>query len=669
MRLVAFLLLLMSRPYALSADDDAENWEKWYEAIADQEEADPETLDDVYELLNGMASNPININDTKREELEVFPFLSSQQVMDIMDYLDRYGPMKSKNELSAIESLDFYRRRLLACFIVVGEKKEDKSFNLKNVLRYGKSEFMAYSSIPTYKRKGDVNGYLGYQYKHWLRYGFTYRDKLKFGIVASQDAGEPFFANKNGMGYDYYSPYLVVGDVGPFSKIALGRYKVSVGMGLVVNMGFGLGKMSMLQSFGGKTNNTVCAHSSRSEASYLQGAAATLRLNKSLHLTGFVSCRKVDATLNDDGSVSTLIYSGYHRSEGEMEKKNNTTMSDFGVSMAFDKNDFHLGATALSTHIDRKLSPNTSALYRRFYPQGHDFFTSSIDYSFRRYPFFASGETALDGRGHLATINTLTFCCSPQVSLILLHRFFSLKYNAIHAYAFSEGGRVQNESGLYAGLEWKPRYGSLVSVYLDYAYFPWARYLVSQSSRSFDGFVSSMLKFGSLTLLARYRVHRRQRDTYETVLTKIKPLVWKTEQRARLGLAWDNGFVRTSTQIDASMSECETVSRGIMFSESLGVTFGKLTVNGSFKYYITDDYDSRVYSYESGPLYSFSMPSFYGRGIRYSLYIRWKPVDALTLYAKVGVTDYFDRDVIGSGLQQIDASSACNLELQLRWCF
>ena len=34
--------------------------------------------------------------------------------------------MKSKNELNAIESLDFYRRKLLACFITIGEKPVDK---------------------------------------------------------------------------------------------------------------------------------------------------------------------------------------------------------------------------------------------------------------------------------------------------------------------------------------------------------------------------------------------------------------------------------------------------------------------------------------------------------------------------------------------------------------
>jgi len=35
----------------------------------------------------------------------------------------------------------------------------------------------------------------------------------------------------------------------------------------------------------------------------------------------------------------------------------------------------------------------------------------------------------------------------------------------------------------------------------------------------------------------------------------------------------------------------------------------------------------------------------------------------------VGVTDYFDRTSIGSGYQQVDASSLTDLDLQLRWKF
>ena len=41
----------------------------------------------------------------------------------------------------------------------------------------------------------------------------------------------------------------------------------------------------------------------------------------------------------------------------------------------------------------------------------------------------------------------------------------------------------------------------------------------------------------------------------------------------------------------------------------------------------------------------------------------------LMLTAKIGITNYFDRAVIGTSYQQIDASSQTDLDLQLRWKF
>ena len=44
---------------------------------------------------------------------------------------------------------------------------------------------------------------------------------------------------------------------------------------------------------------------------------------------------------------------------------------------------------------------------------------------------------------------------------------------------------------------------------------------------------------------------------------------------------------------------------------------------------------------------------------------RYHLTKSMMLAAKMGVTDYFDRTTIGSGLQQIKASSKADIELQL----
>ena len=138
---ITTLLLLFATYPANGQENDNENWEKWLEALADFSDEDI-LWDEMHDQLEELAEHPININDTKREILQTIPFLNSQQVMDIVEYIDRYGPLKSKNELLSIESLDYHRRKLLSCFIVIGDKTTDSKITLSKLRKYGKHDII-----------------------------------------------------------------------------------------------------------------------------------------------------------------------------------------------------------------------------------------------------------------------------------------------------------------------------------------------------------------------------------------------------------------------------------------------------------------------------------------------------------------------------------------------
>jgi hypothetical protein len=61
------------------------------------------------------------------------------------------------------------------------------------------------------------------------------------------------------------------------------------------------------------------------------------------------------------------------------------------------------------------------------------------------------------------------------------------------------------------------------------------------------------------------------------------------------------------------------------------------------------------------------MQQFYGKGMRCWLMVRAHVCKKLMLTAKIGVTDYFNRDHISSSYQQIDQSSQTDLDIQIRW--
>ena len=664
MKGIIFFLLLLLPVFQAYAETE---WEKWLDDIMLDGEYSEASYEELYDNLLDLQRNGININTATRQELESLPFLSEKQVMDILEYIHFHGALKSINELMSIESIDYSTRQLLQEFLYAGDKPEKGFPSLKNIMTWGKNELSLYTKIPTYERVGDTsNGdYLGYPYKFWARYSFSYAKNVRIGIVASQDAGEPFFSQSNKYGFDQYSGFIQLNGLGPIESLIVGRYSVSAGMGLVMNNSFSLGKTAMLQDFG-RQRNALRPHTSASENGYMQGAAATIRLSDAIRLTPFLSYRKTDATLNDDGSISSLIYTGYHRTISELNKKNNTSLTAGGMNARWNLEDFSLGATAVFTHINRPLSPNKSATYKKIYPEGSNFFNASLNYSWLHYPFSVNGETAINANGAIATLNTLGWHLSQYVEVMGIYRFYSFRYNSLYANAFSEGGKTQNESGLYLGVRWQPKYGIDIQAYTDLAYFAWPRYGVSQSSYAIDNVVSASYKTGNWLLSGKYRLHLRQKDSNLGYV-----LSWQTEHRLRIGAEWTGGGWTSRSQLDftsvSSTSESSSLSQGFMITENIGYDIGKWQIFAGGKYFNTDGYDSRLYSYERAMPHTFSFPAYYGHGIRYSLTAVWAPSPTLQFNAKAGITDYFDRSTISSGQQQINASSACDIEVGMRW--
>lgn len=683
--IVSILALL---PLATMAQQEAETWEQVYYELMDVDDSESSGAEDgaedgwaeTYELLETLAQEPLDLNTASRDDLEQLPFLSEQQVMDFIAYRDRYGALRSMGELRMVRSMDYIQIRLLPFFTYVGEvdeatdsEKYNSWWQTDEQTARRRHWWETYSDtphrltatgrLPLYRRRGDNEGYLGYPYRHWLRYEYVANSRLKVGIGGAQDAGEPFFADRNSWGYDAYTYYLQVKKRGALEKLIVGKFKVSAAMGLILNNSFSLGKVAMLQSMG-RTASSLRPHSSCSESDYFQGAGAILQLSKSLTLTAFASYRPVDGTLNADGSVATLLYNGYHRSETEMRKKYNTHLSSTGGSLSFRAGQFRLGANAVLTHLDRELSPDRRALFRRYYPHGRDFVNASMDYSYSNRYLTLKGETATDSHGALATMNAVSGRLSRHVSGMLMQRFFSYRYTSLHGHSLSSGGRVQNESGVYAGATWEPTAALQLTGYADYVYMPWARYQASRSSRAYEFFLQCDYRLPRWHFQGRTKMRLRQRDD-ETKTT----LVAYDDYRGRLSATYNYGWptqLTLKTQLDGVHALSPGASNGLMLSQQVSVRHSRWQAWALVACFDTDDYWSRLNVYEQQLPGNFSFPMFYGEGLRLCAFASYEPSKHLRLIAKVGYTNYFDRTMIGTGLQQIDHSSMTDVEVQVR---
>lgn len=202
MRRLALLVVLTASLFV-----QAQTWQQVYDEVMTAENDDDETgepLQDSYELLEQLAGQPLDLNRATREELEQLPFLSAQQVMDLQEYLFRYGPMRSLGELRMVRSLDHPQLALLPYFVYVSDAPDEAQPpslpRLDSLLKRSRHTLTATARVPFYERRGNKNGYLGYPFRHSLRYELTSAQHLRLGLLGAQDAGEPFWAKENRWG-------------------------------------------------------------------------------------------------------------------------------------------------------------------------------------------------------------------------------------------------------------------------------------------------------------------------------------------------------------------------------------------------------------------------------------------------------------------------------------
>lgn len=677
------LLVMLLFCAVSSVGQTRHEWEKYLLELMEMEDADEDALADTYDVLCELEENPLNINTATYDDFSRIPVLSITQISDLIEFRERYGELKTMEELAMIKSIDTNLRLFLSCFFVAEKENNVKWYSkegLKSLPNRHNATVISSVDVPFYTRKGyktnDETGektYLGDKYKYNLKYTGKFSNAIKYGFVMAKDAGEPVFSHGNNAGMDYYSYYVSIQNLGRLKQLVIGNYRLRFGMGLVMNTNSNFGKQTMLTSIS-TVSNQISGHTSRNESAYLRGAAATVALARqgsvsNLDLTAFYSYRDIDATLNDDGSISTISSSGYHRTLSEMSKKSNAQQMSTGLHLAWKKEGWHLGLSGVYDWLNRDLNPhwNTDGYkYRKYSARGNQFWNIGADYGYLSPRFSFTGETATGDCGSLSSVNALQTRLGSDFILTAIQRFYSYKYYALHSNSFSDGGTVQNESGLYLGVRWNLGKYAVMDAYSDLSYSPWLKYQVHASSYSWDNSATMQYERHNWNVLARYRMRLRQRDNADKTA-----LFSRYEHRGRFAATHISSCLSLKTQADLALVSLEANNKfGWMIGETAQYKAGKrLDASFGIAYFNTDDYDSRIYSYEKSLLYSFSIPTFWGEGLRLNLVARSDLSNHWMLMGKLAFTKYFDRENIGTAYQQIDSSYQTDLSVQLRYKF
>ena len=680
--LICWLIMMLISCYK-SYSQEIEVVDKWMlyiDELVEDLEADDESIEKIYNELSYLSENPLNLNRVTAEQLRQIPFLSDIQILYILDHLRMNGEFVSIYELKNIRFLDMETIELILPFVYVGGIEKNRPFTLKNILNYGTNELLLRYDRNLNEKRGykDVpdsilqlypnRKYVGEPFYTSLRYSHSFDNRMQVGFVAEKDAGEAFLNNFN-RGYDFYSAHALLKDIGRISTLAIGDYKVSFGQGLVVSNDFTPSRSSIL-SQAERRNNGFRRHYSTNEIDFFRGIASTVTLGK-IDISAFYSNRKMDAT-TDNNTISSFKNDGLHRTQGDLDKKRNVQMQTVGGNVRYVSSQFIVGFTALTYSFGGlTVDPNPQP-YNRFYFRGERNTNVGLDYSWRLRQLSLFGETALSANGALATLNALHWSASSGLKMLILHRHYDRKYQAFYGNAFSQGSTVQNEDGLYFSMQWSPFAYWRMSGYADFFRFPWLKYGLDAPSSGQEYMIQTdFTKIKNTVLSARYRFRQREKNSTDGNETKLIP---SDQHRIRLQVTHKSSermTFRTTLEANLYKDDVASSTRGWVISQNAGWK----TLNSSFQadiyaaYFNTDDYNTRIYSNEKNMLYSFSVPSFYGEGIRLATVIRYNFTSNINISAKVGWAHYFDRELIGTDLEEIEGRDKIDLYAQLRWKF
>jgi len=683
MKTVVIFFILILFVFNTNAQVTVNNtdWMNYLEELADSEERNPDDIEQLFDELSFISEHPFNLQTVTKQELERLPFLTDIQIENMLYYIYKYGPLVDCYELKNVEGLDFQTINYLMPFVYVGEADRNSGdFQGKNRNRYAKQELLlrsdytfqekaGYKKVPEEELSARPNQYyLGEPYYLSFRYRYQY-NHIQLGIVGEKDMGEPFW-NKHNKGFDYYAVNLNIKNIGILEDLHLGDYRLSFGQGLVMNTNFFMGKTSDIKNINQKDRG-IKRHTSMNENNYFRGVAGTLsRNNTQIHL--FYSHRDHDANAD-----STYIYSfktdGYNRVPNDIHKKKSVQIDMGGAHIQWRNESFRFGLTAIYYSFGGKELNPTPQTYNLFYLRGKNHFNSGINYEYRDRKISFQGETAMDVSGKWATINNLLINPSSSIDWIISYRNYARDYNAFYGKAFAESSAVQNETGFYTGIRFRPFSKWELSTYIDYFRFPWMKYGVNSPSSGTDGLIQLVYKHNSrLQMNLRYKYKEKYQNQIQEDARKTEVNPYEQERwRFQLDYRNEKGFgLKTQADYNGySSASKSTTGWSLTQTASFAKPQSNFQIDGALAYFNAGDWNNRISIYEKNILYAFSFPNYYGEGLRFYSVIKWKITSFLTFYCKLATTHYIDRETVSSGLEAIQGKDKTDIYGLIKYQF
>ncbi|BDQ02048.1 helix-hairpin-helix domain-containing protein [Ignavibacterium sp.] len=630
-----------------------------------EESFEEEDNSDLYNSIEELILNPIDLNSADIFELQKIPGVTSNIAEIILSYRNKFGPFYSVNELYAMRELD----RELIDKIIPFLKVEIKYFQIDSTIN--EDNFSDEIKLPSklklhlrsrygndfQTRKGFEEGiYVGSKLRAYNRLIVKYSKQIQAGIIFEKDAGEKDFN-------DFSSFHINAKDIGPISNFIAGDYVLEFGQGLMLWSPYSFSKGADAIFPVKRKGRTIKPYTSATEYDFMRGVTSTFNYSD-LSFTVFYSSKKIDANVDSiTNKITSTPKTGLHLTENDLNKKNLVKENLFGGRISYKfQNKLNVGLSAYSSKFSNEFEANSV-----YDLKGDQFRFYSFDYDLNIGQLNFFGEFVYNEKS-IASINGLILSPLKNFTLSASIRSYPANYINLHGFAFGEqSGKTSNEFGIYYGLKWKSDFG-LLNLYYDQFRFPYKTFENPVPSSGDEIYLSYLIKFiGKTNLFLRFKTERKDvtenSDELKSVFMRIR-----NSYRVELGYVITNKLQMKSRveyntyRIDKS----DLNEKGLLIFQDFRYELQKyLFIYGRIIFFDTDSFNSAVYEFENDLTGVLTNLPMYDDGMRWYLLIRYKPIDIITLSMKYSETYKPNTKTLSSGNNLINNNIDNRISFQI----
>jgi DNA uptake protein ComE-like DNA-binding protein len=687
---VSFLILMMSlKAFSQVPEKQPEpsnsNAEQQLENITETGE-DAETEDDTFlQQLAEFQKNPINLNYATEEDLLQLHLLTTLQIKNFIAYRNLLGSLIDIYELQAVPTFSLNTIQKIRPYVTVNIKAELIG-SIADRLKNGNHTLLVRASQIIEKSKGFLTDalanksyYPGSAQKLFVRYRYNYKNLLQYGLVGEKDAGEQFFKGNQKQGFDFYSAHIFARNIGKIKSLAIGDFTVNMGQGLTSWMSLAFKKGPDITAIK-REAEVLRPYNAAGEVFFHRGVGITVK-HKNIEATLFGSYKKIDANFNagfdstqaQDDYVTSFQTSGFHRTNSEYADKGTQQQIAYGGNVKVKLNNLQVGVNAIQYNYKLPLQKSAEP-YNLYALSGKNIGNYSTDYAYTYKNVHLFGEFAINDKLYHATINGALISVANNVDMSLVYRNISKGYQSLYTNAFTESATPSNEKGLFTGISLRPSNTWRIDAYADFYKFPWIKYRLNSPSTGSDYLLQFTYKPNKIfELYTRFRSESKSinynpnDETLSPVIPKPKQ-TWRTQFTYKINPEFTFRSRAEALWYDKSTATAESgflIYADVLFKPTLK----PYSANVRLQYFETDSYNSRLYAFENDVLYSFSIPVFYEKGYRYYLNLNYDINKKITVWAKFAQYLYPEKNIIGSGLDEISKNHKTEAKLQILYNF